>query len=769
LEAGEQLPLRELLYGLLLNSGNDAGIAIAEHLGGSVPGFSSQMNARAGALGMTDTRFNNPHGLDHWIYASPDHFSSARDLALLGAAVFANPTLREIDATLERTVPNSLGGEAHRMRHSITALWWYPGAIGGKTGWTEKAGQVRVVGAERGGTRLVAVVMDSPDHVRETRDLFDYGFALKSPAGQPEPSSTVTGATSMAPTAIGGATVVSPVPVGAAAMPLPDQKLLQAWQAYKQVALTPEGRVRRGPTGNEGSADAQAAAMLEAVWLRDRAAFDALWGWTHLALSRRQPNSANPLRDDLFASRWSSGSVTDWNNSTAADQRIGAALLLASRLWNEPDYATGAQKTLDAVLDKAAISWGVSGVPAMGSSITSANTFLKDLEPVTTSGAALTPAFYRMFSEATRSGTWLWALDGTYTALSRAASPAGPLGGGAGLIPGWFSVSKRRGDVGLPIDPGWQSTGFSPEAASLVWQLGLDVRWNGEERARTLLDPTSRLVTNELQQRGRVAATYSRAGVPGSQETTQYGQLAGALYGAQVTPAAEGALRSKLETAVVSRDADRILDAMDGLWLLAGGPPNFWRVWNPPADLPTTRNDAVVPPVDGYPWRYYAETGHVVHGQALEFFNANGGVQTFGFPRTDEMVEDGKTVQYFQRGRVEFGPDRAWVALSPLGSAAAQRRGAIARPEARPVAPFESTEDRLFVPETSHSVVTGFKTYYEARGGAAVLGLPITEEMTEDGFTVQYFERAVLEYQPGKTVQASLLGDDSLREKGWLK
>lgn len=741
----ERIPLREALFGLMMNSGNDAAVVIAEHLAGTVPAFTAQMNARADRLGLRNTRFANPHGLDHGSFSSPNHYASARDLATLGAAAFGNSALSRAAGTLLREVPHGLGREPHRLRHTVSPLWWYPGALAGKTGWTGKAGQVRVVLAERGGARMVAVVMDSPDHIGEVRDLFDYGFSLsaKSDARQT-------------------------IPLGPEGLSAPEPRLSQAWAAYKRLALNADGRIRRGADGEDASSDAQAASLLHAVWMRDRAAFDAMWGWTQLALSRRPAHSANPARVALFASRWSKGNVADWSNSTAADQRIAAALLQASRLWNEPALAAEADRILDAIVDKAALSWDVAGVPRAGWSIAAANSFLKELEPATTSGATLTPAFYRMFAEASRDVAWLWALDGTYLALERAtaSAPSEALGASVGLLPGWFSVSRAHGQIGQPVDPTWQTTGFAPESAALAWQLALDAQWNADERAHAMLAPTARLLARDLAQRGRISASYSRAGAPAAAETGQYGALAGI---AQVEGSAEPAIRAKLEAALASNNADRLLDAMDGLWLLAGGPPNFWRIWNPPVDLPTTRNDGVIPPGESYPWRYFPETGHTVHGEMLEYLNAGGGVALFGLPRTEEFIEDGRLVQYFQRGRVEAPLDRRSFALAPLGRDAAGRRGALTRAEARPVAPFESDEARLYVPEAGHSVGAGFKAFYEKHGGATVLGYPLTEELQEDGFTVQYLERVVLEYLPGKPVQASLLGDDLLREKGWLK
>lgn len=730
---GERVPLRELLYGLMLPSGNDAAVVLAEHLSGSVPAFVDQMNVRALAMGLWDTQFSNPHGLDHGRFSSPTHFSSARDLALLGAAAVKVPVLAQVMGTTQRDIPASETGPRHQLRSTVSALWWYPGASGVKTGWTEKAGQVRVTSATRGTTRLMAVVMDSPDHISETRALFDYGFAIRGTT----------------PTAI--------TPTSLEAFPLPETRLIQAWERYKQLAVGQDGRVRAGPTGNNTTSDGQAATLLHAVWFRDRATFDTVWGWTRATLWRRTA----PERDALFAGQWANGAVTDWNNAAGADQRIAAALLLASHLWREESYAREADPILDSVLRKSAISWdGAGGVAA-------ANAFLNTLEPVTTSATALTPAFYRMFAEHTDNSIWLWLLDGTYGTL-QAAAGSGPLGASATVLPAWYAVSRDDGQVSEPVDPAWMSTGFAEGSPALAYQLALEWRWNGEPRAQTLLTTTGRTLARDLLARQRLARTYTRAGVPGAIETDRYGALASLAF-PEVEPRAAAMLLPKLEQALQSRDGPTILDGIDGLWLLAGGPPNFWRLWWPPDDLPTTRVDNVTPPEDASArWRYFPETGHVVQGNFLDYFMASGGVTIFGFPRTEAMIENERLVQHFQRARLEVLPSGEVMAM-PLGLLAAYSRGVMARPEARPIVPFESDSARLFVPATGHSIGSGFRIFLERAGGWGILGLPLTEEFIDDGFTVQYFERGVLEYLPGRPIQVELLGDATLRERGWLK
>jgi len=162
---GERLLVLELLYGLLLNSGNDAATVLAEHIGGSVPGFAVLMNARAQELGMQDTHFVNPHGLD-----AQGHYSSAYDLWLLAREALKNPVFRE----LVSTPSHSMGGRNYvNLNQSLLA---YPGADGVKTGTSDLAGECLVASATREGHRLVAVVLNSQDRYGDARALLDYGF-----------------------------------------------------------------------------------------------------------------------------------------------------------------------------------------------------------------------------------------------------------------------------------------------------------------------------------------------------------------------------------------------------------------------------------------------------------------------------------------------------------------------------------------------------------------------------------------------------------------
>lgn len=166
LKEGEELTLETLLYGLLLCSGNDAAVAVAEHVGGSVKGFVERMNETALELGMEDSSFANPNGLD-----DEEHYSTAHDMALLARAAMENETLVRIAST--RTV--TVGGRT--MTNHNKLLSYVDGCLGLKTGYTKAAGRTLVSCAERGGQRLIAVTLQDGNDWADHQSLYDYGFS----------------------------------------------------------------------------------------------------------------------------------------------------------------------------------------------------------------------------------------------------------------------------------------------------------------------------------------------------------------------------------------------------------------------------------------------------------------------------------------------------------------------------------------------------------------------------------------------------------------
>ena len=169
LRAGETVRVEELLYGLLLCSGNDAALALTECAGGLTP-FVALMNEKAAALGMAHTSFANPNGLD-----ADGHYSTARDMAVLAAAAVENPTFRRICSSRSVTIGQRTMENHNRLLRQVE------GCIGLKTGYTKAAGRTLVSCAERGGCRLIAVTLRDSDDWADHAALYEYGFCLTAP------------------------------------------------------------------------------------------------------------------------------------------------------------------------------------------------------------------------------------------------------------------------------------------------------------------------------------------------------------------------------------------------------------------------------------------------------------------------------------------------------------------------------------------------------------------------------------------------------------
>lgn len=170
LREGEVLTLQELLYGLMLQSGNDAAVALAIYCGGTVSDFAQLMNDKAHRLGMENTHFVNPHGLD-----APGHYSTARDLAVLAAYAMENPVFAQTVSAKTVTV-----GQRYLRNHN-KLLWQLDGADGVKTGFTKAAGRILVSSAMRQGRRLIAVTINAPDDWNDHKYLLEKGFSAYTP------------------------------------------------------------------------------------------------------------------------------------------------------------------------------------------------------------------------------------------------------------------------------------------------------------------------------------------------------------------------------------------------------------------------------------------------------------------------------------------------------------------------------------------------------------------------------------------------------------
>ena len=169
---GEQLTLLTLLYALMLQSANDAAVAIAIGVSGSVDAFVAEMNRKANALGLSYTRFTNPHGLD-----DPEHYTSASDLAKLTAYALNNPLFARIVSTLRYQAPVEESDSVRLFVNHNRLLREYDGCVGVKTGYTKRTGRCLVSAATRDGITLIAVTLDDPNDWQDHKRLLDFGFS----------------------------------------------------------------------------------------------------------------------------------------------------------------------------------------------------------------------------------------------------------------------------------------------------------------------------------------------------------------------------------------------------------------------------------------------------------------------------------------------------------------------------------------------------------------------------------------------------------------
>lgn len=171
LREGEKIRLEDLLYGVMLASGNDASVAVAEHIVGSVSKFAELMNFKAREMGTLNSNFVNPNGLP-----DSDHYSTAYDLGMIMRYAMKNKVFREIAKTKNKTISWSGNDWGRGLRNHNKLLWSYDDISGGKTGYTRAAGRCLIASAIRDGREVVAVVLNAPDDWLDIRSLLDYGL-----------------------------------------------------------------------------------------------------------------------------------------------------------------------------------------------------------------------------------------------------------------------------------------------------------------------------------------------------------------------------------------------------------------------------------------------------------------------------------------------------------------------------------------------------------------------------------------------------------------
>lgn len=182
LTSGEELSLRDLLYALMLESANDAAAAIAIAISGSVDDFAVEMNKTAERIGLTESHFTNPHGLD-----DENHYTTAADLAKLAAYAMQNEAFRTIVSTKKYTIPTSDGNGTRVLLNHNKLLHLSDDVIGVKTGFTKRSGRCLVSAAERDGVSVIAVTLNAPDDWQDHMELHELGFSSYSSVSLAEP------------------------------------------------------------------------------------------------------------------------------------------------------------------------------------------------------------------------------------------------------------------------------------------------------------------------------------------------------------------------------------------------------------------------------------------------------------------------------------------------------------------------------------------------------------------------------------------------------
>lgn len=168
---GEKMSLENLTYGLMLRSGNDAAVAIAEHLAGCSEAFAAMMTVRAREIGAKDTRFKNPNGLD-----AEGHYTTAYDLALISRFAMKNKKFAQIVATKTKTIPWEGSQWDRSLKNHNKMLWRYEGCNGIKTGFTKKCGRCLVTSAKRGDEQYICVTLNAPSDWEDHTEMLDCAF-----------------------------------------------------------------------------------------------------------------------------------------------------------------------------------------------------------------------------------------------------------------------------------------------------------------------------------------------------------------------------------------------------------------------------------------------------------------------------------------------------------------------------------------------------------------------------------------------------------------
>lgn len=281
-------------------------------------------------------------------------------------------------------------------------------------------------------------------------------------------------------------------------------QLEKTWEGYKFFFIEPDGRVKRPLNQADTVSEAQAYAMLRAVWMDDKETFDLVYRWTEENLSRKER-----FGDSLLAWHWGrredgSFGVLDWETASDADQDYALALIFASRRWGLPHYLTKAKEVLDDIIDiETEIGPDRLRYLVPGSWATKEERFI--LNP-----SYFSPASYKIFYKISGNPNWLELVESSYNLLFRISRKLGEEDG-VGLIPDWCEIVEGGKVI--------EAKGFSPhytwDAIRVPLRLYLDYHWFSEERAKEYLAlHLYPFLLKEMNKRGKILAEYSYTGEP---------------------------------------------------------------------------------------------------------------------------------------------------------------------------------------------------------------------------------------------------------------
>ena len=306
-----------------------------------------------------------------------------------------------------------------------------------------------------------------------------------------------------------------------------DRVLEASWGSYRRHFISPEGRVVIPERSGETISEAQAYALLRAVWAGDRDTFNRVYAWTRRHLSREQAPG-----DALLAWRWGRDKggpwqVLDWNTATDGDLDYALALVLAARRgWRPPPALPDYQEEARGVL-KGIFNLEIVRLP-QGELLLTPGNWHEQRPPYLVNPSYFSPAAYRLFAQIPADPRWMELRDSAYALLARLARALGQQKG-VGLFPDWCQVDAQ----GRPGPSPGRDTHFGWEAVRLPWRLALDSLWFREERAKRLLAQNFLpFFKKEWQNRGRLLAQYSYGGaalVNYESPVLYAGVLAGAL------------------------------------------------------------------------------------------------------------------------------------------------------------------------------------------------------------------------------------------------